>query len=111
MRVEAMTMAPVPTGTDGVLGDYRLYPGCQLQVTCRDCGFARAYSPEAVIARLQQRRIGGHRTRLDQLPPRVRRRCPGCRGADWRAEFAWPPNFDWREARLSPAASGTRRRP
>jgi hypothetical protein len=36
-------------------------------------------------------------TPLTEVARRVSRRCPRCREAGWRAQFAWPANLDDRE--------------
>jgi len=92
-------MEPIAAGPDAALSDHRRHPGCRVQLTCAMCGWARAYSPERIIARLQELRAGGHRTLLSDVARRVAWPCPGCGRVRWRAEFASPRGLDAREAR------------
>jgi hypothetical protein len=96
---EGPTVGAIPAGPDVVLADYRRHPGCRLQLVCVLCGWARGYSPERIIARLQALAAGGHRTSLREVARRVAWPCPACGRVRWRAEFAWPPGLDAREAR------------
>jgi hypothetical protein len=92
-------MEAIATGPDAALADHRRHPGCGLQLVCALCGWAKGYSPERVIARLQELRAGGHRTLLSDVVRRVAWPCPGCGRVRWRAQFAWPAELDAREAR------------
>lgn len=92
-----MTWRAIPGADTATLGDYRRYPGCRLLIVCADCGLAKDYNPERVIARLNALRAGGYPTLLPQVAARVARRCSRCHQATWRAEFAWPADMDERE--------------
>jgi hypothetical protein len=81
------------------MGDYRRFPGCRLQLVRAMCGWSKTYSPERIVARLQELRAGGHHTPLDRVAARVAWTCPGCGRIRWRVQFAWPQNLDHREAR------------
>jgi hypothetical protein len=92
-------MRLIPTGEMATLGDYRRYPGCRLQIACAACGYAKAYLPERVIARLHQLKAGGYPTTLVKIAARVGKPCYRCRHAKWIAQFAWPDGMDEREIR------------
>lgn len=89
----------IPTDGTTSIGDYRRWPGCRLLLTCTGCRATQTYDPERIIARLQERRTGGHATQLTALAHRVTRDCPTCGRHRWLAEFAWPANIDAREVR------------
>ncbi len=92
-------MSPIPAAAEDSVGDFRRFPGCRLLLRCSACSWSRAYDPERVIARLQELRAGGHATRLADAARRVAWPCPACGRLRWRMQFAWPPDFDPREAR------------
>jgi hypothetical protein len=93
-----MKWSPIPTGEPTPLGDYRRYPGCRLLV-CTLCGWSKDYNAERIIDRLRKLKAGGHTTTLRQVAGRVGWNCPGCGRVKWRADFAWQPGFDEREAK------------
>ena len=97
MRPVKMTILPI--GDKATLGDHRHYPGARLLLVCALCGWQKTYNPVRVIARLVELKTGGTGTPLDQVARRVAWNCPGCGRVKWRCHFAWPADFDSREAK------------
>ena len=96
----AAAFRPVPCdAAAAALGDHRRYPLCRVLVACSLCGWARDYSPEAIIARLRKLRAGGEATPVGEVARRVAWPCPMCHRVNWRADFAWPPDADPRDIR------------
>ena len=83
-------MRSIPLGAEASVGDFQRYPGCRFTITCSLCGWAKAYNPERVLARLRELRAGGHATPLSKVGARVAWPCPACGRVKWRAGFAWP---------------------
>jgi len=99
MRSAPHDMRRIPQGPGASIGDYRRHPGCRLLITCVFCSWSKAYNPERVVARLQALHAGGEATRFPEVARRVQWNCPACHRVRWRAELAWPPNIDEREAK------------
>jgi hypothetical protein len=79
------------------LGDYRMFPGTRVWLTCALCGWDKSYSAEKVIDRLRALRGGGFETPVGVVARRVAWPCPGCGRVRWRTDLAWPPGMDERE--------------
>jgi hypothetical protein len=92
-------MRIIPIGDKATVGDYRHYPGARVLIACNLCGWSKSYRPDAIIDRLRALKTGGHATTLAQVARWVAWPCPGCGRVNWRAQFAWPPGFDDREAK------------
>jgi hypothetical protein len=75
------------------LGDYRMFPGTRVWLTCALCGWDKSYSAERIIDRLRALRAGGHDTRVGVVAKRVGWPCPGCGRVKWRTDLAWPPGM------------------
>ena len=99
MPASIRDMRRIPQGPGASIGDFRRHPGCRLLITCVFCGWAKGYDPERVVGRLRALNAGGEATRFADVARRVAWNCPGCGRVRWRAELAWPPTIDEREAR------------
>jgi hypothetical protein len=81
------------------LGDYRMFPGTRVWLTCALCGWDKSYKVQRVIERLRTLRSGGHEAPVGTIARRVAWPCPGCGRVKWRSDLAWPPGMDEREVK------------
>lgn len=82
---------------EGPLEDYRRYPLCRLLVYCGVCGWARDYSPERIIARLQALHQPGYRTQVGEVAGRISWSCPACGRVRWVSLLAYRPETTARD--------------
>ncbi|WP_269715635.1 hypothetical protein [Caulobacter sp. NIBR2454] len=64
-------------------------PGVRIEFKCQACGYARAVTPGAIIARLKADKLGDENTLHTALPDKLTRPCKTC----------WTLRVEWREPR------------
>ena len=62
----------------------------RIRIKCEGCGFFRATSVEALIARLSAGRPTAETLMLSQVRGRITGPCKTCRKSAWRVDVLWP---------------------
>lgn len=79
-----------PDSTTGVpLAHYREH-GANLLLTCLNCMLSRVFDLERVIARLQEKGLGGAETGIKAVAAFVIEACPRCGHRHYDSAPAWP---------------------
>lgn len=79
------------------LEDHRRYPLCRLLIYCAACGWARDYSPERIVVRLQALHQPGYRTQVGDVASRISWSCPACGRVRWVSRLAYRPDTTARD--------------
>jgi len=74
------------------LEDHQRYPLCRVLLYCAACGWARDYSPERIVIRLQALHQPGYRTLVGEVAGRVSWTCPACGRMRWVSLLAYRPD-------------------
>jgi len=92
-------MQPILTRPTDPIEDHRRYPGCRVELTCKGCNYSKSYSPERIIQRLRELRVGGYKTPIVGIAAQVRKPCPKCQKISWLTRLSYPDHIDEAEAR------------
>ena len=80
-----------PDDDPGVpLDHYRQHAGCGVRFCCQACAWSADVALEAVIARLERRRLGDARTGIRAVARLSHRPCPRCGAQAWDTRPAFP---------------------
>ena len=61
----------------------QLGKGARVRLVCGFCGWSKSYSPYALIARLQEKAVGGPQTAIAHVARHVQWPCPMCHRMGW----------------------------